>query len=167
MQSLETKSSRPRPKSSETETRPETFETETPKTGLETESRDSITGNQHFFLQWSSSFVWAATLKRSLQVSPTNTHPLGRGTPSRQRISVAGRLRSDKYCGVLFDFLPRICTRMSLSAPSTHVRAETSITGEVGGRWKADVWAQAKLGGRCNVLPYVHPCSFDLKPRGY
>jgi len=33
MQSLETKSSRPRPKSFETETRPETFETETPKIG--------------------------------------------------------------------------------------------------------------------------------------
>jgi len=33
MQSLETKSSRPRPKSFETETRPETFETETPKNG--------------------------------------------------------------------------------------------------------------------------------------
>ena len=53
MQSLETKSSRPRPKSFEieieTETRPETFETEPPKTGLETrfetetKSRDSIT----------------------------------------------------------------------------------------------------------------------------
>jgi len=51
MQSLETKSSRPRPKSFETETktRPETFETETSKTGLETrletatKSRDSIT----------------------------------------------------------------------------------------------------------------------------
>ena len=47
MQSLETKSSRP--KSFETETRPETFETETQKTGLETcfetetKSRDSIT----------------------------------------------------------------------------------------------------------------------------
>jgi len=37
MQSLETKSSRPRPKFFETETRPETFETET-------KSRDSITG---------------------------------------------------------------------------------------------------------------------------
>jgi len=38
MQSLETKSSRPRPKSfdTETETRPETFETETRKRGLET-----------------------------------------------------------------------------------------------------------------------------------
>ena len=33
MQSLETKSSRPRPKSFETETRPETFETETRKNG--------------------------------------------------------------------------------------------------------------------------------------
>jgi len=48
MQSLETKSSRPRLKSSKTETRPETFETETP-TGLEmcleteTKSRNSIT----------------------------------------------------------------------------------------------------------------------------
>jgi len=42
MQSLETKNSRPRPKSLETETRPETVktETETPKNG----SRDSITG---------------------------------------------------------------------------------------------------------------------------
>jgi len=53
MQSLETKSSRPRPKSFETETRPETFETETPKTGLETrldtetKSRDSITASFH------------------------------------------------------------------------------------------------------------------------
>jgi len=39
MQSLDTKSSKPRPKSfeTETETRPETFETET-------KSRDSITG---------------------------------------------------------------------------------------------------------------------------
>ena len=55
MQSLETKSSRPRPKSFETETetktRPETFETEAPKTGLvtrletETKSRDPITGS--------------------------------------------------------------------------------------------------------------------------
>jgi len=45
MQSLETKSSKPR--SFETETRPETFETETQKTGLETEtkSRDPITGS--------------------------------------------------------------------------------------------------------------------------
>jgi len=41
MQSLETKSSRPRPKSFETETRPETFELQKP--GLETKSRDSIT----------------------------------------------------------------------------------------------------------------------------
>jgi len=39
VQSLKTKSSRPKPKSFETETRPETFETETPKNG----SRDSIT----------------------------------------------------------------------------------------------------------------------------
>jgi len=40
MQSLETKSSRPRPKSFETETRPETFEaeTETPING----SRDQV-----------------------------------------------------------------------------------------------------------------------------
>jgi len=37
MQSLETKSSRPRPKSFETETRPETFETET----LKNRSRDA------------------------------------------------------------------------------------------------------------------------------
>jgi len=54
MQSLETKSWRPRPKSFETETRPETFETETPKNGsletrleTETKSRDSITGYYH------------------------------------------------------------------------------------------------------------------------
>jgi len=33
MQSLETKNSRPRPKSFEAETRPETFEIETPKNG--------------------------------------------------------------------------------------------------------------------------------------
>jgi len=39
MQSLETKISRPRPKS-ETETRPETFETETPKSGSRDMSRD-------------------------------------------------------------------------------------------------------------------------------
>ena len=50
MQSLETKSSRP--KSSETETRSETFETETPKAGLETcletetKCRDSITARR-------------------------------------------------------------------------------------------------------------------------
>jgi len=49
MQSLETKSSRSRPKYFETETRPETFETETSKNGSrdasrdETKSRDSIT----------------------------------------------------------------------------------------------------------------------------
>ena len=48
MQSLETKSSRPRPKSFETETRPETFETEseTPKNGALDTSRDSITAFQ-------------------------------------------------------------------------------------------------------------------------
>jgi len=40
MQSLETTSSRPRPKSFETETRPETFETETSKNGSRDESRD-------------------------------------------------------------------------------------------------------------------------------
>jgi len=42
MQSLETKSSRPRPKSfkTETETRPETFETETSKNGSRDASRD-------------------------------------------------------------------------------------------------------------------------------
>jgi len=40
MQSLETKSSRPRPKSFETETRPETFETETSKNGYRDLSRD-------------------------------------------------------------------------------------------------------------------------------
>jgi len=40
MQSLETKSSRPRPKSFETETRPETFETETWKIGSRDTSRD-------------------------------------------------------------------------------------------------------------------------------
>ena len=50
MQSLETKSSRPRPTSFDTETGPENFETETSKIGLETrletetKSRDSITG---------------------------------------------------------------------------------------------------------------------------
>jgi len=45
MQSLEKKSSRPRPKSFETETRPETFETETQKNGSRDrdQSRDSIT----------------------------------------------------------------------------------------------------------------------------
>jgi len=51
MQSLETKSSRPRPKSFETETRPETFETESSKNGsrrlqTETKSRDSIIANR-------------------------------------------------------------------------------------------------------------------------
>jgi len=40
MQNLETKSSRPRPKSFETETRPETFDTETPKIGFRDTSRD-------------------------------------------------------------------------------------------------------------------------------
>jgi len=40
MQSLETKTSRPRPKSFETVTRPETFETETPKNGSRDASRD-------------------------------------------------------------------------------------------------------------------------------
>jgi len=43
MQSLETKSSRPRPKSFETETRPET---ETPKNGSRDKSRDSIAVRQ-------------------------------------------------------------------------------------------------------------------------
>jgi len=48
MQSLETKSSRPRPKSfeSETETRPETLETETSKNGSRDVSRDSITAHE-------------------------------------------------------------------------------------------------------------------------
>jgi len=60
MQSLETKSSRPR--SFETEMRPETFETETSKkcldTRLETEtmSRDSITGNDKLKLAYVDSF---------------------------------------------------------------------------------------------------------------
>jgi len=40
MQSLETKSSRPRPKSFETETRPETFETETWRNGSQDTTRD-------------------------------------------------------------------------------------------------------------------------------
>ena len=40
MQSLETKSSRLRPKSFETETRPETFETETLKNGSQDTFRD-------------------------------------------------------------------------------------------------------------------------------
>jgi len=42
MQSLETKSSRPRPKSFDAETKPETFETETetPKNGSRDTSRD-------------------------------------------------------------------------------------------------------------------------------
>jgi len=40
MQSLETKSSRPRPKSFETETRPDIFETETPKNESRDTSRD-------------------------------------------------------------------------------------------------------------------------------
>ena len=40
MQSLETKSSRSRPKSFETETRPKIFETETPKNGSRDTSRD-------------------------------------------------------------------------------------------------------------------------------
>jgi len=48
MQSLETKSSIPRPKCFETETRPETFETETSKNGSRDASRDSITG--HYIL---------------------------------------------------------------------------------------------------------------------
>jgi len=52
MQSLETKSSRPRPISFEIETRPETFETETRKDRArgtletETKSRDFITGER-------------------------------------------------------------------------------------------------------------------------
>jgi len=48
MQSLETKSSRPRPKSFETETRPETFETNTETETSKNGSRDSITGTRHW-----------------------------------------------------------------------------------------------------------------------
>jgi len=46
MQSLETKSSRPRPKSVETETRPETFETETWKNG--SRDRDQVSRHHHW-----------------------------------------------------------------------------------------------------------------------
>jgi len=79
MQNLETKSSRPRPKSFETETRPEIFETETPKervsrqTRLETEtkSRDPITAKNisvrlTFFiiLPWDrSEITWESLLR--------------------------------------------------------------------------------------------------------
>jgi len=53
MQSLETKSSRPRPKSFETETRPETFETETSKNGSRDASRDrDQVSRLHHWLLW-------------------------------------------------------------------------------------------------------------------
>ena len=45
MQSLETKISRPRPKSFETETRPETFENETPRNGFR--DRDQVSRLRH------------------------------------------------------------------------------------------------------------------------
>jgi len=48
----------------------------------------------HYFIP--SSFVGASTLKRSLQVSPTNKHPVGPETPSRQGRLLAGGLRSCK-----------------------------------------------------------------------
>jgi len=48
MQSLETKSSRPRPKSFETETRPETFETETPRNG--SRDLDQVSRLHHCFI---------------------------------------------------------------------------------------------------------------------
>ena len=66
MQSLETKSSRPRPKSFETETktRPETFETET-------RSRDSITGNRSrkFWKSLRSSRIFYFRRRVTLQTS--------------------------------------------------------------------------------------------------
>jgi len=46
MQSLETKSSRPRPKSFETETRPETFETETSRNV--SRDRDQVSRLHHW-----------------------------------------------------------------------------------------------------------------------
>ena len=48
MQSLETKSSRPRPKSFETETRPETFETETEKPENGSGDRDQVSRLHHW-----------------------------------------------------------------------------------------------------------------------
>jgi len=55
MQSLETKSSRPRLKSFETETRPETFETETPKNDSRDASRDrdQVSRLHHCWQYWS------------------------------------------------------------------------------------------------------------------
>jgi len=34
------------------------------------------------------------------------------------------------------------------------------LRGRFGARGKADVWAHAKLGRRCNVFPLAHRCSF-------
>jgi len=61
MQSLETKSSRPRPKCFETETRPETFETETSNNGSRDASRDrdQVSRLHHWFLQRNKNTVMA------------------------------------------------------------------------------------------------------------
>ena len=124
----------------------------------------------------SSSFVWAATLKLSLQLGPTNKHLLG----GRHQV-VKGVWWPEGFAVInnvvcCFIFFPAYARGCLSQPPLTHVRAETSnsssepvygypgITGEVGARWKADVWAQAKLGGRCNVLPWVHPSRLISNP---
>jgi len=60
MQSLETKSSRPRPKSFETEARPETFETETRKSWSWDVSRDRVSRFHH----WWGSYALATSVWR-------------------------------------------------------------------------------------------------------
>jgi len=49
MQSLETKSSRPRPKSFETETRPKTFETKTETSKIGSRDRDQVSRLYHWY----------------------------------------------------------------------------------------------------------------------
>ena len=73
MQSLETKSSRPRPKSFETETemRPETFETETetPKNGSRDMSRhrDQVSRLHHWLGHWDFGWWWCCLSRRSFR----------------------------------------------------------------------------------------------------
>jgi len=79
------------------------------------------------------------------------------------------------WCAVCF-LRPAYARGCASQPPRTHVRAETSnsssepvcsgpeIARKIGTKGKADVWAHAKLGWRCNVLPWVHLCFLMSNP---
>ena len=77
------------------------------------------------------------------------------------------------WCAVWFSF-PQMHEAVSLSThwhmlgpkrPTlvlSQFEVAKRLRGRFGARGKADVWAHAKLGRRCNVFPWAHRCSFDL-----